>query len=273
MFDIGAFSTYINNTGTLPVNRFQVTIPTPRILLNANIQKMGSKLDINSITKNDIVMRAESVRVPGIAINTSQVNRYGIGPIQKFPNNGNFTDTSMTFLCDRDSIMWVFFYHWLNGVFAFDEENPDNSNGTDVNTYRTNYKEDYISNIDIDVYNYNSASNNDMGSVSSSFRLYDAFPTSMNDVNLDWGTTNNTVKLTITFAFTDWVFLNTSRKTFPPRQAIAPKTSLPPKAQTVQSVNQIAPDPAQNSGDNPFGRYNNPTVPGGTNTPTFINGA
>jgi hypothetical protein len=253
MFDVGAFSSYISSTGTLPVNRFDVIIPPPRVLLTADLQKMGQPIDVNSITKNDLVLRAESVRVPGVAINVSQVNRYGIGPIQKFPNNGNFTDTSMTFLVDKDSVVWAFFYHWLNGVFAFDEENPDNTKEKDVNTYRTNYKEDYISNIDIDIYNFEGKSDGN-GKVSATIRLYDAFPTSMNDVTLDWGTTNSNLKLTVTFAFTDWVFVDTSRKTFPPRQAIAPIATVPPKAQTVQSVKQIAPDPAQNSVNNPLGR-------------------
>lgn len=240
MFDVSKFSAYISKTGTLPVNRFQVTIPVPSILLSAGLSKDNTKIDITSLA-NDMVMRAESVRVPGIAINTAQVNRYGVGPIQKFPNNGNFTDTAITFICDKDSLVWAFFYHWLNGVFAFDEKNPDS--GKDITTYRANYKQDYCVDINIDVFEYGSNAETDEAGVttikpSSSFLLYDAFPTSMNDVTLDWGTNNNIVKLTITFAFTDWEFLDTNRTILLNRTAQTIPTTVIPKDQaTVAGAN------------------------------------
>lgn len=251
MFDIQALTSYIAQSGTLPSNRFEVIIPLPPILRNGIISKEGVVLDLNSLSKTDLTLRAESVRAPGITINTSQVNRYGIGPIQKFPNNGNFTDTSMTFLCDRNSYIWVFWYQWLNSVFVFDENDRNlYSQGNDYSTYRSNYKDDYATDIEIDVYNYDVGPGS--GIVSNRIKLIDAFPVSVNDVNLDWGQNNTNLKITVTLAFSNWTIVNTNRNNY--TRESKPMTSfIPTRAQTVQS---IALPTAFTADENQLGEFN-----------------
>lgn len=112
MFNISEYKSYIGKTGTLPTNKFYVDIPIPRVLFRSEILVNNIRRSMPTFGEN-LSFRAESVRVPGVTMQMTSVNRYGIGPIQKYPFNANFTDTSMTFLADKESLVWIFFYNWL----------------------------------------------------------------------------------------------------------------------------------------------------------------
>ena len=193
MFNIQEFKSYIGETGVLPVNKFFVEIPTPRALASTS----------TGISR-ELQFRAEAVRVPGIAIATTQVHRYGIGPIQKFPFNANFTDMSVSFIADKHSLIWKFFYKWLNNVFSYNETLPSGyGSGPDYNSYRSNYRIDYT--VDMKVHIYDSD-----GEPSMSIEILDCFPVSMNDVELAWDNNNKLLNITVSFTFRDWRIIGTN---------------------------------------------------------------
>lgn len=257
MFDIKEFKSYIGNTGTLPTNRYYVGIPVPRVLFNSQLVVNNVQRRMTQFTE-DLQFRAEAVRAPGVTINMTNVNRYGVGPIQKFPYNAQFTDTSMTFLADKESLVWIFFYNWMNNVFSFSQdESPDGNYAR----FRSNYMMDYVVDIKIYVYDYD-------GKLSTTVELIDAYPISMNDVNLAWGDNNQAKKITVSFAFNYWRMADVKMSDTSTR-AIGPiPLILPTAAQTPVSVRAVAPDPMLNN-QNANGYFNSITVPQGTQTPTF----
>ena len=64
--------------------------------------------------------------------------------------------------------------------------------------YTAEYKDNYAGTIQIKVYDTS-------GNVSLVTTLLKAYPTSMNDVSLNWSDNNNLIKLTITITFREWV--------------------------------------------------------------------
>ena len=64
-------------------------------------------------------------------------------------------------------------------------------------SYEVNYKDDYSTNIDIYVFD-------NTGGLTHTVTLFDAFPNSLNDINLDWGNQNSAMKITVGFTFRDW---------------------------------------------------------------------
>lgn len=257
-FNIQEFKGYIGKTGYLPVNRYVVELRVPPIMSGATIVEEGKETKFNQDFARDLSFRAESIRAPGIAISFDSVNRYGVGPIQKFPFNAQFTDISVNFLADKDSLVWKFFYAWLNNIFQYSNEDGPNQ---DYTRYRLNYMKDYATDIYIHVYDVD-------GAVSTNIQLIDAYPISMNDVNLAWDANNQTMKITVTFTFRHWKLKDVKV----PNRATAPVPVAPltitKKATTVQSVKAIAPDPTINH-RNQNGLYNNPTIPGGTPQTVF----
>ena len=218
-FNVSEFVSYVDKTGTLPTNRFYVNVPPPKVLQGAVIDNKGVRVGVMNMGR-DIQFRADAVHLPGLNIMTEQVNRYGIGPIRKFAHNVQFTDVTMSFIADKKSMVWAFFYSWLNNVFNFAETNL----GNPYATYRSNYPDDYtVDAIQIYVYDY-------AGNLVETRELYEAFPVSVSDVSLGWDHNNEIFKITITWAFTDWAMVDVNASGLNLSQSAPASTLIIPAA-------------------------------------------
>ena len=150
-------------------NRFDVSIPVPLTL----IPYVSSAKNLN--------YRCEHAQLPGRTFATTEQKTYG--PIEKYPYLTTFTDIDLTFIIDDDMNQKVFFDAWMNYI------NPQYNNN-----FR--YKSDYSTVITVNQYDVNNQ-------LSYSVNLYDAYPVSMNQLDLDWAT-DGYHKLSVTFAYTYW---------------------------------------------------------------------
>lgn len=181
----------VSKNGILSANKFLVRFRT--------LQNASSLFALNS--QNLLEFRAESVRLPDVSFMVSDVNRYGVGPTQKMPYNAMFTDTSITFIADKKSEIYNYFYQWTNKIFDYSGDGSGSSNVSKIASYTTEYKNNYTSDLIVDVYDNN-------GKISSTFTMVDAFPVSINSVNLDWNNQNTLMKITVGFTFTNWNMTN-----------------------------------------------------------------
>lgn len=151
-------------------SRFDVLIPVPIILL-------GSPY----VSSKSLAYRCESAQLPGRTFEMTEQRTYG--PIEKYPHLTSYTDIDLTFLVDDDMKQKYMFDGW------FDTINPylDNNYG---------YKEDYATTITINQYDVTNE-------LSYSVDLIDAFPVSVNQLDLDWSN-EGVHKLSVTFAYTYW---------------------------------------------------------------------
>ncbi len=184
-FDISKFSAHLNKYGTIKNNRYEVIISPPRFFATGDYKEV---FDI-------MPFRAENVNIPDINLNLLDVNRYGIGPRQRFPTNIQYPETiSMSFLETEASDMHKFFTLWTNAIFQ--HINPVVYNRRGI--YLAEYKENYSSLIEIKVF-----TDQGEGSISNIIELTDAFPSQVSASALGWGETNNLMRLNVNFAFTD----------------------------------------------------------------------
>lgn len=152
-------------------NRFDVRIPIPLTLLQyVNYAK-------------NLTYRCEAAQLPGRTFATAE-QKIGSNPTEKYPYQTTYNDIELTFIVDSDMNQKVFMDAWLEYI------NP---------TYNFNfkYKEDYSTTITINQYDVN-------GDLTYSINLYDAYPISMNQLDLDWSQNDSYHKLTVTFAYTYW---------------------------------------------------------------------
>jgi hypothetical protein len=149
------------------------------------------------------MFRSISASLPGVAMRTADINRYGIGIYEKMPYSANYTDISLTFICDRYSNVYNFWYLWFNYIFGTNG-NVTNSNvygnisgNQGRSFYTAEYKENYSTGVKITVYDAE-------GAPSMYFNLYKAYPVTINDVPLSWSDNNNMLKLTVQLTFLEW---------------------------------------------------------------------
>lgn len=150
-------------------HKFDVNIPIPLTL-------------IPYITSaKSLTYRCENANLPGRTFATAEQRTYG--PIEKYPYLNTYTDIDMTFIVDDDMSQKIFFDAWLNYI------NPLYNNNM-------RYKGDYSTVITVNQYDVTNQ-------ISYSVNLYDAFPISMNQMDLDWSS-DGYHKLNVTFAYTYW---------------------------------------------------------------------
>ena len=152
-------------------SRFDVILPPPLKLM----------VPYAFVSRN-LMFRCEVSELPGRTFGT--LDRKIYGPIEKHPYVTSYNEVTMTFLVSEDMSERVFFDAWMELI------NPRSS-------YDFNYKSEYSTRILIN--QYNSAH-----IPIYSTMLIDAFPISMNQMDLDWSNENSAHKLTIVFAYHTW---------------------------------------------------------------------
>jgi hypothetical protein len=125
--------------------------------------------------------RCENANLPGRTLATVEQKTYG--PVEKFPYLSTYNDIDLTFIVDDDMNQKTFFDAWINFI-----------NPAQTNNFR--YKSDYATDIVITQYDVENKP-------SYSVNLYEAFPISINQMDLDWSN-EGYHKLNVTFAYTRW---------------------------------------------------------------------
>lgn len=150
-------------------NKFDVNINIPLVM----IPYISSAKSLN--------YRCENANLPGRTFATTEQKTYG--PIEKYPYLTTYNDIDLTFIVDDDMSQKIFFDAWMNYI------NPQYNNNM-------RFKGDYATIITINQYDVTNQ-------LSYSVNLYDAYPISINQLDLDWSNDGHH-KLVITFAYTYW---------------------------------------------------------------------
>jgi hypothetical protein len=160
-------STFIKDVAR--TKRFDVQIPVPLTL----IPYVASA--------KSLTYRCETAQLPGRTFATTEQKTYG--PIEKYPYLNTYGDLDLTFIVDDDMNQKVFFDAWMNYI------NPLYNNNM-------RYKGDYSTTIVINQYNVSNE-------LTYSVNLIDAYPISINQMDLNWGD-DGYHKISVTFAYTYW---------------------------------------------------------------------
>ena len=189
--------------GYLKNHSFEVLMNPPPILLNRNLNVLGTPALIRNIT-DSLTFRIEQVRAPGINIQVSDINRYGVGPTQKMPHNAQFQETTFSILVDGFGEIWQFWYNWARSVFEF--TGAESSRVGAANRfpgYVTNYKDDYSTTMQIVIYDL-------FGNAIQRINLYDAFPVNVREVQLAWNDNGNLMRLSVAVSYKDYTIVGSS---------------------------------------------------------------
>lgn len=220
-FSINEFRSEMNINGVMRNNRFAVVLTPPKLLKELDIltdsktEKTKEKItdsDGNVTGEKDVLtttmvygdtrfltLRCENVSLPGINFfTTDNIRRYGYGQIERRPYLPQFNPITLTFVVDKNGTIMKYFYEWAKSIVNYDAfANGIHGTGGSSKPYFLNYKDDYIcKKMNIWMYNENSKQ-----VVQCSLR--DAYPLTISDSNLAWGSQDDYVRLSITLQYTD----------------------------------------------------------------------
>tara|TARA_B100000085_G_scaffold248080_1_gene242879 strand:- start:987 stop:1928 length:942 start_codon:yes stop_codon:yes gene_type:complete len=152
-------------------------------------QGPGGRYGTNVELAKEVALMCESINMPARTFNTSP---YRIaGAPYKYPTQVQYADIQATFIGDKFLRLRSFFEKWQTQMY-------DNQTGM------FNFYKEYTGNIDIfQLGSFDEANDRDMATYG--VRLREAFPTIIGDIGYDYGTTNQYVKIPITFAYRDWL--------------------------------------------------------------------
>lgn len=184
--------------GVAMQNRFQIFFQPPttnkvKSLLNKDPKTLIGDLARNALTggkpgnlipdPRDISILCESVSIPGRQITTLEytAERQAI----KIPYSFINEDVTMSFILTNDYYMKKMFDSWLSGII-------------DQTTYRVGYKKDFTTDIVIQQLNQKNIP-------VYSCRLENAFPVTVNAINLDSNSENTIQKVSVTLSYENFV--------------------------------------------------------------------
>ena len=180
-FDIEEFKSTISTYGVLPTNLFLVTI----------LPRNPGKFYNQSIDSRMLSFFCLQTTLPGIDIALQANRTTGTGPSENFPETVIFTDIGLNFIGDGRGHILSFFHNWLNNIVNF----TNITNKKEL--YRVAYKDTYTCEINITVYDQ-------FSDKIIEYRLYDAFPFRLNQIQMGWAEQNNMMNIGVEFQYTTW---------------------------------------------------------------------
>lgn len=159
--------------------------------------------------------RAGAFPAPGVSLATSELRRYGVGPVEKKPYLPTFADIPVEFIGDSNGNIHKFFYLWMNGIVNFLDLPRENANSDKFGTsskkpFALEYKDNYKTTLRIRTFNDNQESLADI-------ILENAFPVSMSEIQYNWNDESQLVRFTVNFTYTHWKYdVESSKFNFAP---------------------------------------------------------
>lgn len=181
--------THINAYGIQRDNLGLIMCPVPKVIRdryhNPNPHLVG------------VTRRTEGYNVPGPAIQTTDVRRYGVGPVSRMPvGNVNTNVVTLNFVADQDGLYYQYFVAWMDSIVHFSGRRQSAihvPNKWGNHFYEVSYHNEYA--VDLSLYEMNQTYDTIIETT-----LVDAYPVSIQDKQMNWGN-SGMVTFNIEFAY------------------------------------------------------------------------
>jgi len=141
--------------------------------------------------------------LPGVAMATRPVIRYGYGVSEKKPMFPAFSDIMMNFYADGNQVNLKFFHEWMNCICNFDFSGTIQSTrkvtGIDTNLYEVAYADEYKVDTVVSLWEED-------GKESYRMTLRDCFPSAIPETKLS-SEQGQIMQIIVNFSFTDWFLM------------------------------------------------------------------
>jgi hypothetical protein len=172
MAKLNDFISSVAGEGLMRTSRFAVTFTLPNAMPAGNY--------VGNLRK--ILLYCDSINLPGINLETSQAKTFG--EYREMPYNKLFDNVNMSFYVDNAMSVKLLFDSWMGAI-----QNPV--------TRSFNYYADYITDIDIDVFDI---ANN----IRYALTLAQCYPKAINPIQMDYAG-REVMKMTVSMNYKYWL--------------------------------------------------------------------
>jgi hypothetical protein len=213
-FNLSQFIGAVREDSLARVNRFEVFINPPAAMVGKNRSNASA-----------VSLYCEMASLPPVNISTKSFKIFGPTYQRPFGAEYGGEGISLTFHVDRDMQVKKFFDEWTATVV-----DPDSG--------LVGFQEDYISTIRL-------RQIDEQENVTYELELYEAFPRSVNLLELNNSAQNQTHRLNVLFAYRYWKDIDSEFQTTPsdiPRQRLFPQIPVSDTRLTDEQANQARAD-------------------------------
>ena len=196
-FNISKFRSNMDRDEILPKHSFLVVF-----------SQFQQNSKANNVLKNyikkgeSLTLRCDGAMLPNKDLLKTDIRRFGYGPIERVPYDAQFGDISLSWIVDKKGEQVKFFYDWMNLIVntrSYGGGNMLTSNKLNgFNPYEVGYKDDYA-NRQTNIFVYDRQQKPVLV-----YEIYDLFPTAINAIDVNWGTTDDPMRVNIQFSYTDY---------------------------------------------------------------------
>lgn len=246
--NINEFQSSINKRGVLQNNRFVVNFALPESLQERGDTRYGTKDKI-------IQTRCEAATFPGMNFTLMEQPRLGYGPLEAMPTNVTLDDVTLTFLVDGYGTLHALFNEWMNTIMNVQGSRGQSQLGKKYtmlgrpigSAFEIGYKKDYRTDILITVYNQMKRTYGEGETVPErpidgqkimTIKLYQAFPKTLPSIDLAWVSTDELIRMSVPFTYTDFKISYHAPNTINPDPARNVTTPLVPSEQQPEQTTQ-----------------------------------
>jgi hypothetical protein len=199
-FQLSNFQAEVLGKGLARPNRFEVIIPRPSII-NRRAQQIGfngaivggERIGTARIPPQRISILCEQSAFPLFNINVKPYRIYGTPYQRPVTSDYGGDGLPMTFHVDREMTVKRFFEDWAR--FIIDRE-----------SFNVAFQDQYA--VDIEVYQLDEFNRRTYG-----VKMIDAFPRSLNQMELNMNAQNQTHRLIVLFSYRKWIYVGESPTT------------------------------------------------------------
>lgn len=208
-FNVSEFSSRINAVGGLQKpSLFYVEIaPPPWMGKNSGGSFLSGLAALGSALNNsNLRFLCSSATVPGISTLFSDVRRQGYGPLERRATGVVFPNVDAVFYVDNRNSVLRFFHKWMQNIVQFNGDGSEVGMTKDFGMpYEVGYYDDYVTTITIYFYDETAGSGFNIRRV----QLREAFPLSVGDISLNWGSNDEVANMAVSFSYryfsNDWI--------------------------------------------------------------------
>lgn len=184
-FNINDILSKINEVGGLvQASHYYVVMSPPQTVLR-------------KVENETLAIFCTNASLPGLSLKTNPIRTRGYGIPEQRPVDGQFSDLSLTFLCDASGQIMDSMHTWLQSIYNFDASMGPSSSFANNKVFEFAYPVTYEGTIDIYVYD-------STAEIVTYFSVLKAFPIAIQATEISYENSNTLMKVQVQFAYASW---------------------------------------------------------------------
>jgi hypothetical protein len=159
-----------------------------------------------------LIFFCDSVNIGGGTAVPAEIKSQGFGPFDRRPSQFITPDITTQIMLDSNGNNLGFFQEWMNNIINIDASGGEQTEKNGAAFGEVYYRDNYLTELTITMYDV-------AGNPTVTYRAYEAWPTTLGDVQLGWNSTDEIARLQVNFSIRYW----TTDVTDSPTEAAGPR--------------------------------------------------